>query len=141
MTVDLNDTPQQHFGQQCFGSFFDRLIEKDLLYIPVEKVPTSCNGKQSIAKESFLAVATDAEFCDKWMTLDTWAELIYQYCNLINSYTFSGNILNKVFRSRCSLYLRMERWCNISDNKLCCKKLLCCGNVHSLSQLCGLLLL
>jgi hypothetical protein len=50
---------------------------------------------KNIAGETFLAVAADAELCDKWMTLNTYEELIFKHYNLINSYTFTGNDLNK----------------------------------------------
>jgi hypothetical protein len=63
---------------------------------------------ESIAKDAFLAAAADKEFHDKWMTLDTWAELICLYYNLVNSNAFTGIDLNKVVQSRSNLYLTTQ---------------------------------
>jgi hypothetical protein len=56
----------------------------------------------------FLAAAADTQFDDKWMTLDTWAELICLHYNLVNSNAFTGIDLNKVFQSRSNLYLTTQ---------------------------------
>jgi hypothetical protein len=63
---------------------------------------------ESISKDAFLAAAADAEFHDKWMTSDTWAELICLRYNLVNSNAFTGIDLNKVFQSRSNLYLTTQ---------------------------------
>jgi hypothetical protein len=63
---------------------------------------------ESIAKDAFLAAVADTEFHDKWMTSDTWAELICLRYNLVNSNAFTGIDLNKVFQSRSSLYLTTQ---------------------------------
>ena len=41
---------------------------------------------ETIVKVAFLTDAADVEFQDKWMTLDTWAELICLHFNLVNEY-------------------------------------------------------
>ncbi len=63
---------------------------------------------ESIAKDTFLAAVADTEFHDKWMTLDTWAELICLRYNLVNSNAFTGIDLNKVFQSRSNLYITTQ---------------------------------
>ncbi len=63
---------------------------------------------ESIAKDAFLAAVADTKFHDKWMTLDTWAELICLHYNLVNSNAFPGIDLNKVFQSRSSLYITTQ---------------------------------
>ena len=54
------------------------------------------------------ASAAAAEFHDKWMTSDTWAELICLRYNLVNSNAFTGIDLNKVFQSRSNLYITTQ---------------------------------
>jgi hypothetical protein len=63
---------------------------------------------ESIAKDAFLGAVTDTKFHIKWMTLDTWAELICLHYNLVNSNVFTGIDLNKVFQSRSNLYLTTQ---------------------------------
>jgi hypothetical protein len=63
---------------------------------------------ESIAKDAFLAAVADIEFHDKWMTSDTWAELICLHYNLVDSNAFIEIDLNKVFQSRSNLYLTTE---------------------------------
>ncbi len=56
-------------------------------------------------KEAFLTACSDSEFHGRWMTLDTWAELICLHFNLLDSNSFTGIQLNKVFQSRVNTYI------------------------------------
>jgi hypothetical protein len=67
---------------------------------------TSHNGKN--CKRCILAAAADTKFHDKWMTSDTWAELICLCYNLVNSNACTGIDLNKVLQSRSNLYLSTQ---------------------------------
>jgi hypothetical protein len=69
---------------------------------------------ESITKDEFSAVAAENEFHHKWMTSDTWAELICLCCNRVNFSVLTGIDLNKVFQSRSDLYLTTQMYvdCN-----------------------------
>jgi hypothetical protein len=56
-------------------------------------------------KEAFLTACSDSEFHGRWMTSDTWAELICLRFNLLDSNSFTGTQLNRVFQSRANTYI------------------------------------
>lgn len=56
-------------------------------------------------KEAFLTACSDSEFHGRWMTSDTWAELICLRFNLLDSNSFTGIQLNRVFQSRANTYI------------------------------------
>jgi hypothetical protein len=60
---------------------------------------------ETIVKVAFLTAAADVEFHDKWMTSDTWAELICLRFNLMNDYSFTGKDLLKILGLKCNSYL------------------------------------
>ncbi len=62
----------------------------------------------NIIKEAFLTACSDVEFHGRWMTLDTWAELICLCFNLINSHSFTGIDLNKIFQSKSNSNLSTQ---------------------------------
>jgi hypothetical protein len=53
---------------------------------------------ESITEDAFLAPATDTKFHNKWMFMDTWAELICFHHYLVDSNAFTGINLIKVFQ-------------------------------------------
>ena len=60
---------------------------------------------ESIVKVAFLTAAADVEFHDKWMTSETWAELICLRFNLLNDNSFTGKDLVKVLGLKSNAYL------------------------------------
>jgi hypothetical protein len=60
---------------------------------------------QAIVKVAFLTAASDVKFHDKWMTSDTWAELICLRFILINDHSFMGKDLLKILGLKCYSYL------------------------------------
>jgi len=60
---------------------------------------------ETIVTVAFLTAAADVEFHDKWMTSDTWAELICLCFNLMNDYSFTGKDLLKILGLKCNSYL------------------------------------
>jgi hypothetical protein len=60
---------------------------------------------ETVVKVAFLTAAADVEFHDKWMTSDTWAELICLRFNLMNDYSFTGKDLLKILGLKCNSYL------------------------------------
>jgi hypothetical protein len=60
---------------------------------------------ETIVTVAFLTAAADVEFHDKWMTSDTWAELICLRFSLMNDYSFTGKDLLKILGLKCNSYL------------------------------------
>jgi hypothetical protein len=61
---------------------------------------------ESITKDAFLAAVADTKFHNKWMTLETWGELICPRYNLVNSNAFTGIDL----KSQEAAFILPPRW-------------------------------
>jgi hypothetical protein len=58
-----------------------------------------------LTMDNIIKEASDSEFHGRWMTLDTWAELICLHFSLLDSNSFTGIQLNKIFQSRANTYI------------------------------------
>jgi hypothetical protein len=78
---------------------------KDILKMP--SLNTVDNG---LIKMSFLQAAHREEFQQKWMSAETWAQLIVKYSIVDSNLMFNGDQLDKCINSQEKINVSKRRW-------------------------------
>ncbi len=73
-------------------------------------MPSLNTVDNGLIKMSFLQAAHREEFQQKWMSAETWAQLIVKYSIVDSNLMFNGDQLDKCINSQEKINVSKRRW-------------------------------